>query len=390
MKSVEQFIKYYLPIFLWMGMIFLFSSLPDLKVGASSLAWEIILRKAGHIGEYAVLLWLVWRAAFHGWNLVQRDAVIVALSIVSLYAVSDEIHQTFVPGRAGKAADIAIDVLSAFLSLQFIFLKYMARIRKQIILIILIIILTISAMEYRMIASSEKIVAEQNTKIAEAEKASIEEEKQVENATAVVGPSPAENKSLPASTNIPAKIKISVPFTSQAPLGVWDAYHEEACEEASIIMVKYYLDGQKLTPDTAEKEIQIFIKYEIENTGGYKDSNAEQMVKLAHDYYHINNMKVVNNFKREDLKKYLAQGKPIILPMAGRLLGNPNYKAPGPPYHVLVAIGYDGDNIITNDPGTRNGEGYVYNINVFYNAIHDFPGNLDNMEQGQKAMLVLE
>jgi hypothetical protein len=52
--------------------------------------------------------------------------------------------------------------------------------------------------------------------------------------------------------------------------------------------------------------------------------------------------------------------------------------------------GYEGEDIITNDPGTRNGKEYRYKIDVLYNAIHDFPGNLNEMEKGRKAMIIIE
>lgn len=186
------------------------------------------------------------------------------------------------------------------------------------------------------------------------------------------------------------KILISVPFTSQAPFANWDALHEEACEEASLIMLKYYLDGKKLTPSIAEEAIQQMVDFEIRNYGDFKDTTASETVKLAEDFYKINNLKVVYDFPKEDLKKYLSQGNPVIVPAAGRLLGNPNFTAPGPLYHNLVLIGYDGNTIITNDPGTRKGQGYTYNIDVLYNAIHDFPGEPENITQGRKAMIVLE
>ena len=190
--------------------------------------------------------------------------------------------------------------------------------------------------------------------------------------------------------NIPNKISIKVPFTTQAPFAKWDAYHEEACEEASLIMLKYYVDKKNLTPDIAEKEIQKMIAYQIKNYGDYKDSNAQQIVQLAHDFYGLDNLKLVYDFSKEDLKKYLSLGNPIIVPAAGRLLGNPNFKALGPLYHNLVLIGYDGNKIITNDPGTRKGEGYLYNSDILYNAIHDFSGELNQIERGRKAMIVLE
>lgn len=189
---------------------------------------------------------------------------------------------------------------------------------------------------------------------------------------------------------IPDKIFIKVPFTSQAPLSNWDERHEEACEETALIMVRYYLDNKTLNKDIAEKEIQDIIKFEIKTYGDYKDSDAGQIVKLAKDYYGITNLKVIYDFQKEDIKKYLARGKPIIVPAAGRKLGNPNFTPPGPWYHNLVLVGYDGDTIITNDPGTRKGEGYKYNIDILYNAIHDFPGKPEEILTGRKAMIVME
>lgn len=188
---------------------------------------------------------------------------------------------------------------------------------------------------------------------------------------------------------LPEKIFIKVPFTSQAPYANWDEKHEEACEEASLIMVKYYLDGKNLNKDIAEKEIQNLIKFQLEKYGDYRDSDATGIIQLAEDYYKINNLKAVYDFSKEDIKKELAKGRPIIIPAAGRLLGNPNFTAPGPLYHNLVLTGYEGDIVITNDPGTRKGEGYRYDIDVLFGAIHDFPGKKEDIEKGRKAMIVI-
>lgn len=199
-----------------------------------------------------------------------------------------------------------------------------------------------------------------------------------------------EEKPVVKPEALPDKILIDVPFTSQAPFANWDEFHEEACEEASLIMLKYYLDGKKLTPSIAEEAIQEMIAFQIKNYGDYKDSDAGEIVKLAEDFYGVRNLKVIYDFQKEDLKKELAKGNPVIIPAAGRLLGNPYFTQPGPLYHNLVLTGYDGNTIITNDPGTRKGLGYTYNINVLYNAIHDFPGKPENITQGRKAMIVLE
>lgn len=193
---------------------------------------------------------------------------------------------------------------------------------------------------------------------------------------------------------IPEKILINVPFLSQAPYGKWDEYHEEACEEASIIMLKYFLDKNELNPEIAEKEIQALIKFQNKKYGDYKDSNAKQIVQMYNDFYgnlpDNLELKVIYDFKKEDIKKYLSRGYPIIIPAAGRLLKNPYFTPPGPLYHNLVLIGYENSEIITNDPGTKRGEKYKYKLDILYNSIHDFPGKKEDIEKGRKAMVVLE
>jgi len=92
----------------------------------------------------------------------------------------------------------------------------------------------------------------------------------------------------------------------------------------------------------------------------------------------------------EDFKKYLSLGNPIIIPVAGQLLGNPYFTPPGPLYHNLVLVGYNGDRIITNDPGTKRGKGYIYDENVLYKATHDFTGKKENIEKGRKAMIIIK
>lgn len=245
-------------------------------------------------------------------------------------------------------------------------------------------------------AQEEKVIPQSDTKEKQSSVAVVEKIKEEatagESSFSSSDPKNLADKKATADEDEknPTKILISVPFTTQAPFGKWDEFHEEACEEASLVMLKYFLDGKKLDKDTAEKEIQDLIKYQMKKYGDYRDSDMEQLVSIAKDYYGIKNLKVVYAFKPEDIKDYLAKGKPIIVPTAGRLLKNPNFKSPGPLYHNLVLTGYEGDTIITNDPGTRRGQNYEYKLKTLYDAIHDFPGNPKNIEKGQKAMIVLE
>jgi VanZ family protein len=84
----------------WAAVIFAFSSVPDLGTGLGG--WDLVLRKLAHATEYALLGLLLARAA-------GRPAV--ALALGASYAVLDEVHQAFVPGRAGRPLDVLIDVV---------------------------------------------------------------------------------------------------------------------------------------------------------------------------------------------------------------------------------------------------------------------------------------
>ncbi|MFH1367332.1 MAG: VanZ family protein [Patescibacteria group bacterium] len=104
-------IKYYLPLFLWAGLIFYFSSLPNLKSGFEE-TWDFIFRKAAHILEYAILSILMLRVGLRREKTERRSKVyFLALVFAILYALSDEYHQSFVAGREMALRDVLIDSL---------------------------------------------------------------------------------------------------------------------------------------------------------------------------------------------------------------------------------------------------------------------------------------
>jgi VanZ family protein len=88
------------PAVLWAAVIFAFSAIPSLGTGLGT--WDLVLRKAAHVTEFAVLGFLLYRAAGNA---------TVAVALGSLYAVTDEVHQAFVRGRHGSPVDWAIDTL---------------------------------------------------------------------------------------------------------------------------------------------------------------------------------------------------------------------------------------------------------------------------------------
>jgi VanZ family protein len=93
----------WLPVVAWAALIFALSSIPDLGTGLGG--WDLALRKAAHLAEYAVLGALLARALYNtiaGWAWLSWAAG-------TAYAASDELHQHFVPGRQASALDLAID-----------------------------------------------------------------------------------------------------------------------------------------------------------------------------------------------------------------------------------------------------------------------------------------
>lgn len=93
------------PAAIWMALIFLLSAQPSLPRAPDDML-DIVAKKLAHFGEYLVLAVLICRATAVG---VSPGVVAVAF----LYALSDEIHQAFVPGRNPSAADLAIDAIGA-------------------------------------------------------------------------------------------------------------------------------------------------------------------------------------------------------------------------------------------------------------------------------------
>ncbi len=147
----KQGFKYgwWVPAAVMMAVIFLFSAQDDLESSAVSLGftqqvitqvtewiepeiteaqrteiilyWEPIIRKLAHFTEYAVLAALAAAAFYrvHGFRGIRW--MISAWLFATGYAVIDECHQIFVPGRAGRLLDIGIDSAGALTGLVILF-----------------------------------------------------------------------------------------------------------------------------------------------------------------------------------------------------------------------------------------------------------------------------
>jgi len=186
------------------------------------------------------------------------------------------------------------------------------------------------------------------------------------------------------------EVLLNVPFTSQAPKHNWSLPYSEACEEAALIMVDYYSKTSQLTVDLAEQLILEIVKWETDKSY-IIDISAQEMKSVSQDY--LKKLAIVYENEEvniENIKWLLQEGYPVIIPIAGQHIGNSYYLPPGPPYHVIVIIGYNNDSFVINDPGTQFGEQLQFSQEVILNGIHNWAGSKKNVLEGEKAMLIID
>lgn len=129
----------YLLLILWMGVIFYLSGEPATESSARS--GEIIeavrpflslfsvdnmtsfVRKSAHVVAYFILGILVYNVV-RAYNFTQSRTIAISMFFSLLYAVSDEIHQMFVPGRSGELRDVLLDTAAATLGIALIHLYF--------------------------------------------------------------------------------------------------------------------------------------------------------------------------------------------------------------------------------------------------------------------------
>jgi VanZ family protein len=81
---------------------------------------HFLLRKLAHLTEYGILGWLLYRARRQQetvWNLIWAR---FALAGVALVAMTDELHQHFVPSRTGSPVDVLLDLIGGLVALAIV------------------------------------------------------------------------------------------------------------------------------------------------------------------------------------------------------------------------------------------------------------------------------
>ncbi|MEO5927346.1 MAG: C39 family peptidase [Patescibacteria group bacterium] len=168
-----------------------------------------------------------------------------------------------------------------------------------------------------------------------------------------------------------ASSSLQVPYVSQVPDGAWVAPWDEACEEASIVMIDGYYHRTGRPTDGGRAQMQSMIDWENETFKVYKDTDANQTVQL------IRHEDAFGAVRKQDpslvsIKRELKAKRPVIaLVNMYALYGEQSL---GDSYHVLVITGYDDDTkeFIVNDPA-RERKTYAYD--TVMDALHDYNPN---------------
>lgn len=75
-------------------------------------SWDVLVKKSAHVLTYAALTLLLMRALCRS-GLPLREASLVAILLALSYALTDELHQAFVPGRHCTVLDLGFDYIGA-------------------------------------------------------------------------------------------------------------------------------------------------------------------------------------------------------------------------------------------------------------------------------------
>ena len=101
--------RYLALVVLWMGLIFCLSNIPSLGFGLGGIQ-EQISRKSVHVIVYGILTVLIW-FSFPGLDKHLFKKIVLCGFLALVFAVSDEIHQGFIPERTGGVKGVVADVI---------------------------------------------------------------------------------------------------------------------------------------------------------------------------------------------------------------------------------------------------------------------------------------
>ncbi len=177
--------------------------------------------------------------------------------------------------------------------------------------------------------------------------------------------------------------EIEIPFTTQAPLGMWEAPWSDYAEEACVWMAMKWANKEEFESiyNTAD-ELKEIGAWELKTFGTSGLTDIPQTLQLVVNYFGHTNAFLSGEITEESLRAYLEEGALLIVPVNGQILDNPNYGDPAPEHHMILLYAATETGFIANDPGTRRGEAVVYETQKILDAIQDL--------EGERIMLVIQ
>src|SRR5947209_5414196 len=135
--NASRFVRYWMPLIIWMTLIFIGSTdvlsaehtsrflVPFLRWLDPQISWaavnsiQIVIRKVGHLTEYAILATLIWRALRSAESWKRSTLILFTVSLLgcAVFAATDEFHQSFIPSRTSSVNDVIIDICGAAIAL---------------------------------------------------------------------------------------------------------------------------------------------------------------------------------------------------------------------------------------------------------------------------------
>ena len=98
-----------------MSLIFIASEIPGSELPKFDF-WDVLIKKGGHMIGYALLA-ASFLHALNNDQSIKPIRFVVAFCLTTLYAVSDEWHQGFTPGRTPSLLDVIIDGVGGLIGL---------------------------------------------------------------------------------------------------------------------------------------------------------------------------------------------------------------------------------------------------------------------------------
>ena len=170
----------------------------------------------------------------------------------------------------------------------------------------------------------------------------------------------------------------TIPFTSQAPYGNWDAPWSDYAEEAVLTMAMGWVHGENtLSREDAYETMLAIGTWEGEQWGHSKATDLAQTLRILKEYFAHPNVELSTQITVESFIAALKDGAVLILPVNGQLLQNPHYGDPAPKNHMILVTAYDPENnrFLAHDPGTLHGENTAYEPEKLLNAVQDLDGS---------------